>query len=190
MTDFLSLALQRRSIRKYTDRAVEQEKIERILQAALASPSSKHLNPWEFVVVTDHKVLSKMAGCRTYGSQMLLQSPLGIVVCVDQNATDTWQCDGAIAAMNMLLAAEDEGLGACWVQVYGRENTTQLLDGTTHSESAESLIRHLTDIPETLSVLCIISIGYKAEEKKSINPEKLQYEKIHYGKYTPHTENR
>lgn len=183
MTSFIELALRRRSIRKYEDRAVEQEKIDTILQAALASPSSKHLNPWEFVVVTDHEVLSKMACCRTYGSSMLNQSPLGIVVCVDAEQTDTWQCDGAIAALNMLLAAEDLGLGGCWVQVNGRKQEVQRESNECEEVGADEYIRSLLGIPERLKVLCIVSIGYKAEEKKAINPEKLQYEKIHYGKY-------
>ena len=177
MTSYLDLALRRRSIRKYEDKAVEKEKIETILQAALASPSSKHLNPWEFVVVTDKEILKKMSSCRTYGSSMLANSPLGIAVCVDSNMTDTWQCDGAIAALNMLLCAEDLGLGGCWVQVNGR---TLSDDETT---TADEYIRGLVGIPENLKVLCIVSIGYKAEEKKPINREKLQYEKIHYGKY-------
>ena len=175
MKTFLDLALERRSIRQYEARPVEREKIDTILQAALAAPSSKHLNPWEFVVVEDKTVLSQMAVCRTYGSQMLLNSPLGIVVCVDSSATDTWQCDGAIAAMNMLLAAQDLGLGACWVQVHNRQ--------TDENISAEETIRRLLNIPDHLAVLCIVSIGYKAEEKKKINIEKLQYNKIHYGQY-------
>ena len=172
---FLDLALRRRSIRKYQDRPVEKEKIETLLQAALASPSGKHLNPWEFVVVEDREVLSKMAKCRTYGSLMLENSPLGIVICLDANLADTWQCDGAIAALDMLLCAEDIGLGACWVQVYGRESE--------EGKSAEQMIRDLLGIPDHLNVLCIVSIGYKLEEKKPINPDKLQYEKVHYGKY-------
>lgn len=182
MNTFLELALKRRSIRKYEDKAVENEKIDTILQAALASPSSKHCNPWEFVVVSDRELLKKMASCRTYGSSMLNESPLGIVVCVDSSATDTWQCDGTIAALNILLAAEDIGLGACWVQVNGRytEDTEQT---TTPPASASDYIRSLLGIPQHLQVLCIVSIGYKQEEKRPINPEKLQYDKIHYGKY-------
>lgn len=176
---FLELALKRRSIRKYADRPVEQEKIDTIIQAALASPSSKHLNPWEFVVVTDHNLLSQMSTCRTYGSSMLNGSPLGIVVCLDTSAADTWQCDGAIAALNMLLCAEDLGLGGCWVHVHNRENQTE--NGT--ATSADEHIRSLLGIPDHLTILCVVSIGYKAEDKKSINPEKLQYDKIHYGKY-------
>lgn len=177
MNSFLQLAANRRSIRKYTDQPVEQEKIEALLQAALMSPASKRCNPWEFVVITDHAILSQLAGCRTYGSQMLEASPLGIIVCVDASLTDTWQCDGAIAAHQMLLAAEDLGLGACWIQVYGR------YADEAQTTSAEQLIRNLTGIPEDKTVLCIISVGYKNEERKPRELNKLQYEKVHYGKY-------
>ena len=177
MNSFLELAQQRRSYRKYTAQPIEQEKIEQILQAALMSPASKRCNPWEFVVVTDNEVLSKMAGCRTYGSQMLTEAAAGILVCVDASLTDTWQCDGAIAAEHMLLEASDLGLGACWVQVYGRfaneENTV----------SAEQLLRELTGVPDSLNILCIISLGYKNEERKPREIDKLQYEKVHYGQY-------
>ena len=177
MTTFLDLALRRRSIRKYQDKPVEAEKIQTILQAGLASPSGKHLNPWEFVVVTDHDILTRMSTCRTYGSSMLNGSPLGIVVCLDTALADTWQCDGAIAALNMLLCAEDLGLGGCWVQVNGRTLSED------DSVTADEYIRSLLAIPDNLTVLCIVSIGYKLEDKKPINIDKLQYEKIHYGKY-------
>ena len=174
---FLELARVRRSYRKYTTQPIEQEKIEQILQAALMSPASKRCNPWEFVVITDHEILSKLASCRTYGSQMLTEAAAGIIVCVDANLTDTWQCDGAIAAEHMLLEAADLGLGACWVQVYGR-----FVD-EANTVSAEQKIRKLTGIPEDKNVLCIISLGYKNEERKPREIDKLQFEKVHYGKY-------
>lgn len=177
MTSFLQLAQNRRSIRKYKDQAVESEKIEQILQAALMAPAGKRLNPWEFVVVTDHEVLTQMAGCRTYGSSMLTGSPLGIVVLADAAVSDTWRFDAAIAAENMLLEAEDLGLGACWVQVLDR------MVKEDSDQTAEQLIRSLLGIPEHLSVVCIISVGYKDEERKPREIEKLQYEKIHYGQY-------
>ena len=170
MTSFLELVQQRRSIRQYTDRAVEPDKRDAILRAALMSPASKRLNPWQFVAVEDREVIRKMAACKTYGSQMLLQAPLAIVVAADASLTDTWQCDASIAAYGMLLAAEDLGLGACWVHVYQREQS-------------EQTIRQLTGIPDNLNVLCIISVGYKNEERKPYQIEKLQYEKIHYEQY-------
>ncbi len=170
VSDCLDIILHRRSVRRYQERSIEPEKTEQLLQAALASPSSKHLNPWEFIVVEDKDVLAKMSGCTTYGSKMLKEAAMGIVVCVDSSLTDTWQCDGAIAAEHILLCASNIGLGACWVQVYNREG-------------AESLVRELCNIPERLNVLCIISLGYPNEDKKPINPEHLQYDKIHYGQY-------
>ena len=143
----------------------------------MMSPASKRCNPWEFVVITDHEILSKMAGCRTYGSQMLNESAAGISVCVDASLTDTWQCDGAIAAEHMLLEAADLGLGACWVQVYGR------YADEANTISAEQLLRDLTGIPADKNILCIISLGYKNEERKPRELDKLQYEKVHHGKY-------
>ncbi len=177
MNSFLELAQQRRSYRKYTAQAVEPEKIEQMLQAALMSPASKRCNPWEFVVITDHDVLSQMAGCRTYGSQMLHEAAAGLLVCVDTSLTDTWQCDGALAAEHLLLEAADLGLGACWVQIYGRSADEE------GKQSAEQLLRNLTGIPENLNILCVISLGYKNEERKPRELDKLQYEKVHYGKY-------
>lgn len=177
MESFIQLAQQRRSIRKYTTQSVEKEKVEKLLQAALMSPASKRCNPWEFVVVEDREVLSRMSSCRTYGSQLLKGSPLGIVICVDSSLTDTWQCDGAIAAENILLEAADLSLGACWVQVYGRYADEE------NQQSAGELVKQLTGIPEHLTVLCIISVGYKDEERQPRDLDKLQYEKVHYGKY-------
>lgn len=170
MTTFTELLQNRRSIRKYTSQKIEREKLETILQSALMSPASKRCNPWQFVLVEDHDILSQMSACRTYGSQMLDSAAAGIVVAVDASLTDTWQCDGAIAAYNMLLSAADLGLGACWVQVYQRE-------------VAEQLVRQLTGIPETLNVLCVVSLGYKDEERRPYDLNKLQYDKIHYGQY-------
>ncbi len=195
MGTFRELALRRRSYRKYQDRPVEREKIEQILEIALASPSGKRINPWEFIVVEDRDILRQMSACRTYGSQMLDGAPLGIIIALDTAKADTWQCDGAIAALDILLACEDLDLGACWMQVYGRTAPAPLPSpheggkpsneepAEESTEPAENMIKRLTGIPENLTVLCVIAIGYKGEEKKPINPEKLQYEKIHWGKW-------
>ena len=166
MHDFRTLCQHRRSIRTFTDQPVEREKIDYILQCALMSPSAKRLNPWEFVVVIDQAVLRQLAGCKTYGSQMFNTATAGIVVALDSSLTDTWQADGAIAAEHMLLAAEEQGLGACWCHVYGRDES-------------ETMVRQLTNIPSNYNVLCVIALGYKAEERKNYDLDKLLYNKIH-----------
>jgi nitroreductase len=149
---------------------VEQEKIDYILRCALMAPSSKRTNPWEFIVVRDEAKLRAMAGCRTYGSQMFDTATAGIVVALDTSLSDTWMADGAIAAGHILLAAEEQGLGACWCQVYNREG-------------AEDLIKGLCGIPENRTVLCVISLGYKDEERKDYELDKLKYDKIHNETY-------
>jgi len=173
MASFLELCQQRRSYRKYTSQPVEQEKIDYILKCALMSPSGKRLNPWEFYVIeesvnrgTGESVIRKLSAARTYGSQMFDTAMAAIVVALDSSLTDTWQSDGAIAAQNILLAAADEGLGACWCQIYQREG-------------AEQMVKELCGIPDNLTVLCVISLGYKDEERKPYDLEKLKYEKIH-----------
>ncbi|MBR1427009.1 MAG: nitroreductase family protein [Paludibacteraceae bacterium] len=165
MQNFQELCRLRRSIRKYTEEPLTQEQLDYILRCALMSPSGKRINPWRFVVVTDRAVLRRMAGCRTYGSQMFDTAAAGIVVALDASLTDTWQCDGAIAAQNMLLAAADLGLGACWCQVYGREG-------------AEQLIREAAAVPEGLTILCVVSLGHPDEQRRSYDFDKLQYDKV------------
>ena len=166
MDSFIELCQRRRSIRKYTHQPVEQEKIDYLLRCALMSPSSKRTNPWEFVVVRDEAKLRKMSGCRTYGSQMFETAMAAIVVALDSSLSDTWMADGAIAAAHILSAAAEQGLGACWCQVYQREG-------------AEELVKGLCGIPEDRTVLCVISLGYPDEERSIYDLSRLKYEKVH-----------
>lgn len=166
MDSFRELCQKRRSIRTFSSQPVEREKIDYILQCALMSPSGKRLNPWEFVVVTGEPVLRQLAGCKTYGSQMFNTAMAGIVIALDSSLTDTWQADGAIAAEHILLAAEEQGLGACWCHIYGRAES-------------EAMVRDLTGIPEKYNVLCVIALGYKDEQRKDYDLAKLFYAKIH-----------
>lgn len=170
MATFLELCQRRRSIRRYTAQPVEQEKIDYLLRCALMAPSSKRTTPWEFVVVRDEQKLRAMQACRTYGSGMFETATAAIVVALDTSLGDTWMADGAIAAEHIQLAAEEQGLGACWCQVYQREG-------------AEKLIKNACGIPDNRTVLCVISLGYKDEERQSYELSKLKYEKIHNETY-------
>lgn len=166
MQNFLDLCRNRRSIRKYTSQLVEEDKLKRIVQCALMAPSGKRVNPWQFYVVREEDKLRPLASCRTYGSGMFQTATAGVVVAVDTSLTDVWQMDAAIAAHNLLLAAEDEGLGACWCQIYMREG-------------AENLVKQTVGVPDNLTVVCVVSMGYKDEERKSYDLEKLSYDKVH-----------
>lgn len=170
MNSFLELCRHRRSIRKYTSQPVEREKLDYMLRCALMAPSGKRLNPWEFVVVTDVPTIRAMAPCKEYGAGMLETAMAAIVVAVDEKKSTTALFDGAIVAEHLLLAAEEQGLGACWCHIKGRED-------------AETLVKKLTGIPENLTVICVVTVGYKDEERKDYDLDKLLYEKIHFNKY-------
>ena len=179
MISFFELLKNRRSIRQYTEQKIEQEKIKQLTTAALMSPASKRSNPWEFVVIEDEETLKKLSEARPHGSQMLSKAPLAIVVTADTTKSDVWMEDASIAALIIQLQAQDLGLGSCWVQVYSRQRD--------ENQSSETYIRELLEIPDKYAVLCMISIGYKNEERQPYKEEKLAYNKIHRGKFNVNT---
>ncbi len=171
MDNFEKLCQKRRSVRKYTSQPIEQEKIDYLLRCALMSPSAKRTCPWEFIVVRDEAKLRQLTACRTYGSGMFNTATAAIIIALNPTLCDnTWMADGAIAAEHILLAAAEQGLGACWCHVYEREG-------------APELVKKLCNIPEPLEVLCAIALGYPDEEKQLFDLDKLKYEKIHNEKY-------
>ena len=175
MEDFKTLAQMRRSHRKFTDQEIDADDVRLILRAALMAPTSKGQRAWQFVVVDDKMDLEKLSDAKDMGGQFIKGAPLAIVVLGDPLQNDCWVEDGSIAAISMQYQAEDLGLGSCWVQMRGRG----LSDGTT----ADTVIRGILDIPENLSVLCIIAIGHKADERKPQNEDKLKWENVHVGKF-------
>ena len=172
---FLSLVQKRRSIRRYEDKPVEPEKIDRLIEVALRAPSSRGFNPWEFVVVTDPILLEKLARAKPHGASFLKDASLGIVVCADPEKCDVWIEDASIASIYIHLAAESMELGSCWIQIRKRMHD--------QAKTAEQYIRELLNIPENLNVESMIAIGYPAEKKSPHQKEDLQYEKVHYNGY-------
>lgn len=166
------LLQKRRSYRKFTEQAVEQEKIDQLLHNALMSPSGKSINPWEMIVVTDKETQVKLAGCKPFGSAFVAEAPLSIVIIADTTKSDVWVEDCSIVAFNLQLSAEDMGLGSCWAQVRNRQSPTE-------GVSADQYVKELLNIPKHYAVECIMSIGYKGMERKPFNEDKLQFEKIH-----------
>ena len=167
MDNFEKLCQKRRSVRKYTSQPIEQEKIDYLLRCALMSPSAKRTCPWEFIVVRDEAKLRPLTACRTYGSGMFNTATAAIVIALNPTLCDnTCMADGAIAAEHILLAAAEQGLGACWCHVYEREG-------------APELVKKLCNIPEPYEVLCAIALGYPDEEKRPYELDQLHYEKIH-----------
>ena len=163
--EFKDLVQMRRSHRKFTEQEIDGDDVKLILRAGLMSP----------VVVDDKMDLEKLADAKDMGGQFLKGAPLAIVVLGDPMQNDCWVEDSSIAAISMQYQAESLGLGSCWIQMRGRG----LSDGT----SADTVIRGVLDIPENMSCLCILAIGYKADERKPQNEDKLKWENVHLNKF-------
>ncbi len=165
----------RRSIRKYANRMIEEEKLLLLEETLLRAPSGRNSQPCEFIFVTDRPTLEKFAIARPTSGEFLANAPLAVVVCGDAAKSDLWIEDCSIAASYIQLLAVDLGLGSCWVQIRGRKHDDFI--------SAEEYLQELLGIPNRIKIECIIGIGYGAEEKPPHTEEELSYNKIHKNKY-------
>lgn len=144
------------SIRKYEQRPVEAEKVERLLRAGMAAPTSRNRQPWHFVVLSDTAIIRRYAAGSGHHSEMIAQTPLHIFVCGDTTrmsegaGRDFWIQDVSAASENILLAAHAMGLGAVWLSVYPMQ------------QKMESVSRKL-HLGGELIPLCDICVGYPAE---------------------------
>ncbi len=175
MRSLVELLQSRRSIRQFSDEPVSQQDLDAILECMLRSPSSRGLNPWEFVVVDDKELLVKLSACKPHGAAFVKSAPLAIVVCADPEKCDVWIEDCSIATLLVHLAATDLGLGSCWVQVRLRENEQV---GT-----AEQFVKEKLNIPENLRVEAIVAIGHAKDKKQGHAKESLLFERIGYNGY-------
>lgn len=169
--DFITMLQNRRSIRKYTDEAIPEEKLQKIVQAGLLSFAGKGLNPWEMIVVRDKEMLKKMSGCRAGCGTMLDGADAAIVVLGDSDKSDTIVEDCSIVMAYMHLMADTEGVGSCWMQ--GRLRSAE--DGS----STEEYLRNLLHYPEHMKLEAILVLGMPAQHPQPHTLEDLQYDKVH-----------
>ena len=158
---------ERKSIRKYLNKSVEEDKIDAMVKAGMAAPSGMDRRPWEFVVVTDREALDSMAAKLPY-AKMLTNAPLAIVVCGDTTRSSYWYLDCSAATQNVLLAAEALGLGAVWTAAYPYEDRIDV-------------VRQNTGLPENIVPLCVIPIGYPDGPQKA--KDKFDPQRVHRNKY-------
>lgn len=173
--ELLEIMQKRRSVRKYTDEAIADEKIEKVLQAGLLSASGRARRPWEFILVRDKETLMAMAKSRVGAAKMLEGADAAIVVIADPELTDVWTEDCSIAMAGMHLMADSLGIGSCWIQ--GRLREAE--DG----RSTEAYLQELLGYPEQFKLEAILSMGMPAEQKEAYKLEELPTEKIHREKY-------
>lgn len=173
--DLLEIMKNRRSVRTYTGEPVDEEKLERILQAGLLSASGRAIRPWELIVVREKKALKKMAASRAAGAKMLEGADCAVVVLGDAEKTDVWTEDCSIVMANMHLMADSLGVGSCWIQGRLREAS----DGQT----TEAYLRELLEYPENMKLEAVLSLGMPKDHPEAHRLEELPEEKIHWERF-------
>ena len=158
---------ERVSIRKYLDKTVEKEKIEKILRAAMAAPSAGTQQPWEFYVVTDKEKIKALSECSPY-SGCAANAPVVLVPCYRTEGLmfpefDT--IDLSIATENAWLEITSLGLGGVWLAVAPIEDRVEK-------------VKAVLDIPDSLVPFALLPFGYPAEDR----PQQDRYDeaRVHF----------
>lgn len=168
--ELMEAVFNRRSIRKFEDRPVDEALVRQILEAAMMAPSAGNAQPWRFVVMDDRATLDSVADIHPY-VKMVRQAPLGILVCADlslEKFPGYWVQDCSAAMQNMLLAIHAVGLGAVWTGVYPMEDRV-------------AGFRKLCNLPDNVIPLGFAPIGWPAQQPKS--ESRFRQDRIHRNTY-------
>ena len=175
----LSVIMNRKSVRSFTGDKLSEDQLTTILKAAMAAPTDKNNQPWQFIVVSDDEAKAAIPGAdrgaaiRTAGAVIIVcgkttmervprDNPAAEPETVPNNV---WFLDCSAATENLLLAAEASGLGAVWFTCYPNERKS-------------SLVREAFAIPEGIEPFAIVPVGVPAEDnapKDKWNPDKIHY---------------
>ena len=151
--NFLELTKARYSVRKYADKPVEQEKLEQILAAGATAPTAKNQQPQRIYVLESKEAIETIRGI----TRCAFNAPVVLLVCGDKeqawtnpfNDRNSAEMDCSIVTTQMMLQAQELGLGTCWVCWFDTESTKKAFH-----------------IPETQEVFALLPLGYPAEESK------------------------
>lgn len=168
--DVLSAIRDRRSVRSYSSKEVEDEKLDKVLEAARLSPSASNRQSWKFIVVRDAEMRAKLADAAN-GQMFIAQAPV-IIACCGTDPDGVMMCgqhrhsvDLSIATSYMILEAHEQGLGTCWLGSFD-----------------EKKVKELLGIPANVRVVTMTPLGYPAGAV-SKTPRKQPGDVICYEKY-------
>lgn len=161
----------RRSCRVFEAREVEQDKLQRILAAGMQAPSAHNFQPWEFLIVRDPEKRAKIAALSRYGQPAAkCDTCIVSLANMERVAKESlwWQQDMGACVENMLLQAENEGLGAVWLGYYPEP---ERVDG----------MAKLFGLPENLITFAVIALGYPGQELPEA--DRFDASRVHYESY-------
>lgn len=164
----LETIFKRRTIRKYQLQDVSDNDIKTLLEAAMAAPSARNKQPWEFYVIKNKEIQDQI---KAYSPAYNYNSPLLILVCGNKNRFNTDKIndfyiqDCSAAIQNLLLAACSLGLGTCWC-------------GVNPIEERMDMVKNVLNLNDDIFPVGLIHVGYPAEEKEANTKYKEEYIKI------------
>lgn len=157
----------RKSVRSYSKKAVEKEKIQEILDAARLAPSAGNRQEWRFVIVTEEEIRKKLSVAAA-GQVFVSMAPCVIACCADTDfhrmrcGQLTYPIDVAIAIDHITLRAVELGLGTCWIGAF-----------------YEDRVKEIVNIPENIKVVALLAVGYP-EDSRIISKNRLGIDDIAY----------
>jgi len=172
----------RRSRRKYLKKNIDNEILKKIIDVVKYSPSSVNCQPWEIIVVKNQEIKSKIAELKNkftpehlrkkgFTSDFIAEAPVLIFVCVDiKKSPFRFIEDGAIAAANILLAANDFNLGSVYICGF-----------STEQEEIEKTIKQTLRLPKNIRLVAMLPMGY-ADPNEHLEKRDLKEinEIVHY----------
>ncbi|MCK4993478.1 MAG: nitroreductase family protein [Candidatus Omnitrophica bacterium] len=155
--EFFDCVCRRVSVRQYKDQEIDRELLERLVDAGRRAPTARAKEPWEFVAITDKGVLKKIS-CVAENGKFIENAAAAIVIfCAP---TKYYLEDGCSATENILLAATDAGVGACWIAGDKKEYA--------------KVIAVLLNAPAGLALVSIISLGVPKSIKDQVKKRSLE----------------
>jgi nitroreductase len=151
--EFIDVINARISVREFSSKPVEDEKITHALECARRAPSWMNKQCWRFIVIRKKEVIQEIAHTSVI-NRWLKNAPVIIVACADptesgkQGEKAYYMVDTAIAFDHLVLAATDAGLGTCWVAGFNEEK-----------------VKHVLEIPRRIRIVALTPLGYPMERK-------------------------
>ena len=169
--DLYEVIRQRRSVRRYENRPIEEAKLLRVLEAARLAPSARNMQEWRFIVVRDAETRRRLCEAAK-GQASVAEAPVVIAACgtvldvVMACGQTTYPIDLSIAVEHLVLAAEAEGLGTCWIGAF-----------------LEDQARAILGVPDTIRIVALLPMGYPAEHPDA-RPRKALEEIVAWEKWS------
>lgn len=155
--EFRRIIEKRKSVRSFSGKPVARDTLDYILSAGSLAPTSRNRRPCTFHLIEDKETLWKLSCAKQAGAAFAADAAAAVVVAADSEKADTWIEDSSIALTYMMLAAEEQELGCCWVQLHLRFSA----DG----RDAQAYAREILGLPQNFRIVGFLALGYRKEEE-------------------------